>query len=97
MTLPIIGYLARADWDDPENNVVVAIEDCSQPQVFSVLTAEWSAKENAVHVVTKLMQGKAPIKVRLGEPAVNSMAECCLKFCTTEASAIEWLDTQSQS
>ncbi|MCX6714412.1 MAG: hypothetical protein NTX72_01215 [Candidatus Uhrbacteria bacterium] len=97
MALPIIGYLARSDWEDPEDSVVVAIEDCAEPQVFRVLAAEWCAKENTVHVVTRWMRGKAPIKVRLGESAVDSMAECSLKFCATEALAIEWLGTQSQS
>lgn len=97
MAQPIIGYLARSDWDDREESVVVAIEDCKELQVFTVLAAEWSAQERAVHVVTKWMRGKAPIKVRLGESAVDSMAECSLKFCVTEAAAIEWLDMQSQS
>lgn len=92
-----VGFLAYADWDDVEESVVVAIDDCTGAQMFRDFSVEWFEKERAVRVVTKWSHDKPPVHVQLGDVAVDQIAECSLKFCWTQAEAVAWLNTQTDS
>lgn len=93
MVQPIVGYLARCDWDDVELSTVVPVQDCVL-QLIDGISVEWIAETTTLRVKSKWNEVNKFADVELGGVAVDLVPECSLKFCTTRTVAEEWLQTQ---
>lgn len=96
-----VGYLARYDWVDVEQSLIVPIEGRTGFQLFDSFAAEWLASENLLKVTCSLgldinPEEQVHAKVRLGSPSVDFVGdvECSLKFCTDRSEAERWLQSQ---